>query len=150
MKNETSTCGYTSLTSAIVVENADEVIASYQEALDAEVIAMFRCPKTDKVMHCCLHVGGASLFVCAISSEEGKEKTGRQEFYLYVDDVDDACAKAENAGWRVLSDPEEMLWGDRVGDMRDPVGNTWRLAQDICKLTIDEIESEMQERANAV
>ena len=40
-------------------------------------------------------------------------------------DVDAAIAKAQSAGAEVLLSPEDMFWGARYGQVRDPFGHIW-------------------------
>tara|TARA_R110002096_G_scaffold126381_1_gene273192 strand:- start:1260 stop:1502 length:243 start_codon:yes stop_codon:yes gene_type:complete len=49
-------------------------------------------------------------------------------FYVYVDDVDAAYAKAMSAGMEGVSAPEDMFWGDRTGVLHDGFGQNWTLA----------------------
>jgi PhnB protein len=49
-------------------------------------------------------------------------------FYVYCPDVDALTAQARQAGATVLSDPEDMFWGDRMANLRDPDGYLWSFA----------------------
>jgi PhnB protein len=40
-------------------------------------------------------------------------------------DIDAAIAKAQSAGAEVLLSPEDMFWGARYGQVRDPFGHIW-------------------------
>lgn len=48
--------------------------------------------------------------------------------FVYVDNVDQQFAQASKAGMNVLSEPEDMFWGDRVTRLQDDDGHTWSLA----------------------
>ena len=52
-----------------------------------------------------------------------------QSLYVYVDDVDAHHAKARSAGAAILSDLEDMFWGDRTYVAEDPEGHRWTFAQ---------------------
>jgi lactoylglutathione lyase len=52
----------------------------------------------------------------------------RFELFAYVDDVDAVIASLRAVGVRVLRDPEDMPWGERVGYVADPDGNPVALA----------------------
>ena len=46
---------------------------------------------------------------------------------LYVPDCDAACRRALEAGAASVTAPTSLYFGDRVGRVRDPLGNIWWL-----------------------
>jgi lactoylglutathione lyase len=52
----------------------------------------------------------------------------RHELFVYVDDVDSTVAVLRDAGVRVVREPVDMPWGERVGFVADPEGNLVSLA----------------------
>jgi uncharacterized glyoxalase superfamily protein PhnB len=40
-------------------------------------------------------------------------------------DVDTAVARAEVVGATVILEPDDMFWGARYGQVRDPFGHVW-------------------------
>ena len=48
--------------------------------------------------------------------------------FLYCEDVDAMCKRAEAAGARVQKQPEDMFWGDRMCMLTDPDGHIWNFA----------------------
>ena len=50
------------------------------------------------------------------------------EMFIYVDDADATFAEFEGHGVTVISSPEDMPWGERVGFVRDPDGNPVAIA----------------------
>jgi uncharacterized glyoxalase superfamily protein PhnB len=54
---------------------------------------------------------------------------GTMNLYVYVDDVDAHCAQAKSTGAEIVSDLEEMFWGDRTYVARDIEGHRWTFAQ---------------------
>ena len=52
-----------------------------------------------------------------------------QSLYVYVDDVDAHCARARAAGATILSEPEDMFWGDRTYVAEDLEGHRWTFAR---------------------
>jgi uncharacterized glyoxalase superfamily protein PhnB len=52
-----------------------------------------------------------------------------QSLYIYVDDVDGHCAKARSAGADIVSELEDMFWGDRTYVATDPEGHRWTFAE---------------------
>jgi len=48
--------------------------------------------------------------------------------FVDVDDVDQTVERLRDAGVRVLKDPEDMFWGERLAYVADPEGNPVALA----------------------
>ena len=59
---------------------------------------------------------------------------------LYVADGDAWFSKALDAGASVVTEMTEMFWGDRVGRVRDPLGNIWWIQQRVDDLDPQEME----------
>lgn len=66
-------------------------------------------------------------------------------FAINVENVDEAFAKAIEAGATPLSPPEDQFWGKRTGIVCDPFGYRWNLRQHI----EDVSPEEMMKRAQA-
>jgi lactoylglutathione lyase len=52
----------------------------------------------------------------------------RFELFVYVDDVDETVDTMLDAAVRVLREPQDMPWGERVAFVADPDGNPVTLA----------------------
>jgi lactoylglutathione lyase len=48
--------------------------------------------------------------------------------FVYVEDVDATVDEFKRSGVRVLRDPQDMPWGERVGYVSDPEGNPVAMA----------------------
>jgi PhnB protein len=48
--------------------------------------------------------------------------------YVYVEDVDALCRRAEGQGAKVVMPPADMFWGDRMCSLLDPDGHAWNFA----------------------
>jgi PhnB protein len=59
---------------------------------------------------------------------------------LYVEDGDAAHRAAVAAGAESVTEMTEMFWGDRVGRVRDPLGNLWWIQSQVAELTPEEVE----------
>jgi lactoylglutathione lyase len=55
----------------------------------------------------------------------------RFEMFVYIDDVDRAVETVRAGGGRVLKEPDDMFWGERVAWVADPEGNPVALARQI-------------------
>ncbi len=63
--------------------------------------------------------------------------------FLYIVDVDRTFNQAVAAGAQVVRPVEDMFWGDRYGEVKDPFGHAWGLATHKEDLNPEEL----QERA---
>jgi uncharacterized glyoxalase superfamily protein PhnB len=60
--------------------------------------------------------------------------------YVYVGDVDAHCDHARSAGAAVVSDPEDMFWGDRTYVVEDLEGHRWTFAQHVRDVAPDQMD----------
>ena len=60
--------------------------------------------------------------------------------YVYVDDVDAHCARARSAGAAIVSEPENMFWGDRTYVVEDPEGHRWTFAQHVSDVAPEDMK----------
>ena len=141
--------GFSTLTTAIITENAQSLIDSYEKALGAELGCAMNCPLSGKIAHASLKIGESSLFISDANPDMGMNSTGRNQFYVYVDDVAASYKRAEDAGFSGQEAPEDTFWGDRVGTLTDSIGNTCKLAQHVKDVTPEEMEAAMKEMAAA-
>jgi uncharacterized glyoxalase superfamily protein PhnB len=64
---------------------------------------------------------------------------------LYVADDAEILGRAVDRGSRVVTEPTEMFWGDRVSRFADPFGNLWWLHQRVAEPTAEELDARMQD-----
>ncbi len=73
-----------------------------------------------EIMHAEMKVADSAIMMSPTSATEQwkspKSMAGSvtQSLYVYVDDLDAHCARARSAGAKIVSDPEDMFWGDRT------------------------------------
>jgi len=60
----------------------------------------------------------------AVPTASGSTTVG---LHVYLDDVDTALARAEQAGATILQPAQDMFYGDRAGMLQDPFGHIWVL-----------------------
>jgi hypothetical protein len=70
-------------------------------------------------------------------------------FRLYVDDAETTQRQALAAGATSVTDVTELFWGDRVGRVRDPLGNIWWLQSHAVDVPPDELQARMEDPAMA-
>ena len=60
--------------------------------------------------------------------------------YHYVPDCDAVWKRAVDVGGEIVNEVTDMFYGDRVGAVKDPGGNTWWIATHKEELTAGQIE----------
>lgn len=53
--------------------------------------------------------------------------------YVFVDDVDAHCEKARHAGAKIMLEPADQPWGDRMYCAVDPEGQFWMFAKTLAR-----------------
>jgi lactoylglutathione lyase len=90
---------------------------------------VFRFPETGAPQFVSLGFGETEIGIGQIGpktlhGQPQRPATGhRVELCLYVDDVDEAVAELRADGTRVLLEPMDQPWGERVAYVQDPDGN---------------------------
>ena len=141
--------GYHSLQIYLAVEDAAKAIDFYKQAFGAE--ETIRMPGPDgKVAHAELQIGDSKLMLSDPFPQSNvrppSERGGSTaSVFMYVDDVDATFEQAQRAGATVVSELEDMFWGDRFGTVADPFGHVWAMATHKEDLS----EEEMAERSKA-
>jgi uncharacterized glyoxalase superfamily protein PhnB len=62
---------------------------------------------------------------------------------VYVEDAQETFDKATAAGAEVITEITPLFWGDRVGRVRDPLGNLWWIQERIEEVDPQEMERRM-------
>jgi PhnB protein len=138
----------TSFIPHIVVSNAAAAIDFYKKAFGATEIARHIAPDSNKIMHAHLVINGGHLMLNDDFSETMGQKPQTPEalggtpvtLHLQVSNADSAWAQALAAGAQVVFPLMDQFWGDRYGQLRDPFGHKWAIAQTVAKPTVDELE----------
>ena len=114
-------------------KRAAEAIDWYKAAFGATEVR--RQPADDgvRLMHAHLHINGASLML----HDEFPEYVGPADvdvaggsgltLHLQVDDTDAWYDRAVAAGATPAMPPDDMFWGDRYGQVKDPFGYRWSI-----------------------
>jgi PhnB protein len=91
-----------------------------KRAFHAEELGIYKSPD-GRVMHSVVRIGDAIL-------EMGETTPMRAGFYMYVPDADALYERAVAAGAKSLYAPVDYPYGDHMGVIEDPWGNTWCIA----------------------
>lgn len=138
---------YHSLTPRLSVRDAARAIEFYKNAFHARELSR-QTGLGGRILRAELRVGDSVFLVVEESSEAGvpsPQSLGGTPvaLYLYVPDAAAAFVRARLAGARVRRPLTETFWGDRCGQIGDPFGHVWDLAERRQSLT----PAQMQERA---
>ena len=130
MENQGPTTGLTPHI-AIADKRASEAIDFYIKAFGAT--ENMRMPADDgvRLMHAHLTINGASLMMHDEFPEYVNEPSGKPDgvtLHLHVDDADAWFDRAVAAGVMPL---DNMFWGDRYGQIKDPFGHQWSIGAPI-------------------
>ena len=111
------------------VSNAGKAADFYVKALAAT--EMLRMPPDEKgrYMHIHLVVNGGSLMLADAFPDHGHplESQGGYTLHLQVDDADAWFERAVAAGASVVMPLDNLFWGDRYAQLKDPFGHTWSI-----------------------
>jgi PhnB protein len=129
----------------IVVRDAARAADWYARALGAEERSRIPLPG-GKLMSVELAFGESTVMVADEFPEAGilsPLSIGGTATVLNIttDDVDSLWQRALDAGAEVLHPLEDAFWGDRHGQITDPFGHRWGLAQHIRDVSHDEVVS---------
>ena len=141
--------GYHSVTPYLVVKDAKAALAWYQEALGAEEV--LRLPGPDgTLMHAEFRIGNSVVMMGEENPQMGAIGPATLGgsgvgICLYVENVDDAYAKALAAGGTEERPLQDQFYGDRSGTIRDPYGHQWTIATHIEDVSPEELDKRMAE-----
>jgi PhnB protein len=131
------------ITPHIVVRDAARAAAWYAQALGAEERSRIPLPG-GKLMSVELAFGDSTVMVADEFPEAGvlsPLSVGGTSVVLNIstDDVDTLWQRALDAGAEVLHPLADAFWGERHGQITDPFGHRWGLAQHIRDVPHDEV-----------
>ena len=135
--------GMHTITPHIVVRDAARAAEWYKEALGAEERGRLPMPG-GKLMYVELWFGDSAVMVADEFPEMGihsPQTVGGTStvLNLFTEDVDVLWKRAVEAGAEVLHPLQDMFWGDRHGQLTDPFGHRWGLAQHVRDVPPEEI-----------
>jgi len=135
---------YPPLSPVLIVRDTRRAIDFYQRAFNARELFHLVNPEDGSIGHAELLIHGAVLML-------GEELEGQRtsplslgsstvQICLMVDNVDQSVEQAVNAGATILRPPQDQFYGHRCANLRDPFGHLWMLAQEIEKVTPEEMQ----------
>ena len=112
----------------LMVKDANAAGEFYEAAFGAKETARSATPD-GKLMHLHLYINGGSLMLSDPFPEHGHpaEVPAGFTLHLQVDDAQTWWDRAVKAGAEVVMPLQDMFWGDRYGQLRDPSGVLWSI-----------------------
>jgi PhnB protein len=118
--------GFNAVTPYLTVDDPDALVAFAKAAFGATELEAERASGPDgRTVHTAFRIEGCILETGRAS---GPWKALPAGLHLYVPDVDEAYARALEAGGVSLHEVRDMEYGERSGAVRDPTGNRWYIA----------------------
>lgn len=135
--------GMHTITPHIVVRDAISASEWYQRALGAQERDRLPLPG-GKVMYVELWFGDSPVMVADEFPDLGvlsPRSIGGTAVVLHMstDDVEGAWRRAVDAGAEVVAPLQEQFWGDLHGQLLDPFGHKWGLAQHVRDVPREEL-----------
>jgi uncharacterized glyoxalase superfamily protein PhnB len=111
------------------LDGAIKATEFYKKAFAAEVAQVHPADDKGRTMHAHLYINGSSVMLSDPYPEHGHPYVPAAGFSLMlpVKDVDGWYKRAMDAGCTAVMPPQDMFWGDRYGQLKDPFGVTWAL-----------------------
>jgi PhnB protein len=137
------------ITAHIVVRDAARAVDWYTNVLGAE--ERLRIPVPDgRLMSVELRFGDSTVMLADEFPEMGivsPETLGGtyMALHLLVDDVDEVWRRALDADAEVFRPLQDSFWGERAGQVIDPFGHRWALAQKLREVSPEELVYAAQE-----
>jgi PhnB protein len=131
------------ITPHIVVRDAQRAVEWYAQALGAEERSRIPLP-SGKLMSVELAFGDSTVMLADEFPEAGvlsPLSVGGTSVVLNIstDDVDGLWQRALDAGAEMLHQLADAFWGERHGQITDPFGHRWGLAQHLRDVPHDEV-----------
>jgi PhnB protein len=113
------------------LEGAAKAAEFYVKAFGAKLVFMQPVDEKGRTMHAHLDFNGTSLMVSDFYAEHGHPPVKPQGFNLLIPSkaIDADYQHAVDAGCTATMPPQDMFWGDRYGQLKDPFGVTWAMNQ---------------------
>jgi uncharacterized glyoxalase superfamily protein PhnB len=133
----------TKITPYLCVNDGNAAIEYYKQAFGANEL-MRVTDDGGRVGHADLSINGAALML----SDEHPEidvlspttlGNAGLSLHIHVDDVDAVFARAVAAGGQAEREPQDQVYGERSGIVRDPFGHRWFIATPIEDVPFDEM-----------
>jgi|SRR5699024_6094854 len=117
--------GFNTITPCLFVKNAEQFVEFLVNGLSGtEVLRSLR--PDGRIANVQVRLGTSTIMASEASDNYPPMPTA---CYVYVEDADEAMARALAAGGQLEMAVDDMPYGDRQGGVKDPHGNIWWISQ---------------------
>ena len=111
------------------VDGALKAADFYIKAFAAELAHVHAPDDQGRTMHVHLFINNSSVMLSDFYPEQGHPAVPLQGFHvaLMVEDTDAWFDRAVKAGATAIMPVQDMFWGDRYGQLKDPFGVVWAI-----------------------
>ena len=134
--------GYTTVTPWIICRDTALLIDYLKEAFGAEEMARLAGPD-GRIEHAEIRIGNAVVMMFDTRPEWPPTPAFLR---LYVTDADAIHRQAVAAGGTPVTEVTHLFFGDRVGRVRDPLGNLWWIQTHVEDPSPQEMERRLSDR----
>jgi PhnB protein len=132
--------GYGTVTPWVVTKDTRRLLEFIKDAFDAEELARVEV-EGGAIGHAEARIGDSII----LGSDSPFPVATPGLLRLYVEDADAVFRRAVAAGATPVTRLTELAWGDRVGRVRDPLGNIWWIQERIEEPAPDELARRFQD-----
>jgi PhnB protein len=113
----------------LTVDGATKAAEFYKKAFAAEVASIHPPDEKGRTMHAHLYINGSSVMLSDAYPEHGHPLQAPASFNLtlQVGDTDKWFDRAVDAGCTSVMPAQDMFWGERYGQLKDPFGVLWAI-----------------------
>lgn len=141
--------GYQRVTPYLMVEDVPKLMDFLTHVFGATGSQVHSTPD-GRVMHAEVRIGDSVIMMAEASAQYPKMPA---MIHMYVEDVDEAYARALARGATSVQPVADQFYGDRSGGVQDASGNLWWITTHVEDVSAEEIarrsEAYMKEQAKA-
>ena len=143
--------GFNTVTPYLSINGAAAAIDWYKKAFGAK--ELYREPTPDgKLMHARIRIGDSIVMMSDIfpGPNAPSLNAGAKSpvtLHIYMKNVDKLWQQAIDAGAKIAMPLDNQFWGERYGQLTDPFGHAWSMAEQVKMSKAERDEKEKQAMA---
>ncbi len=136
-------------TSAVTYRDPKAALAWLEEAFGFEItMAIDGPPDAPEMCHYEMSCDGRGRIMIGarwsdlVASPADVDGRNTQSVHVHLtDSVDEHCERARAAGGRIVGEPSDQFYGDRVYQVLDPEGHRWSFSETVRTVSKEEAEA---------